>query len=227
MRKKYGNTTIIYPEESLKLYEENMRKLRNISGKNLTNEYVHNPQLIKLDKEEIEVFCVALGNTRYKHYIERTELNDYDQMLYLDLYSLSNQRDKENVRNGKKVVAYFFGEKWTLLPDYASMYHSVNKTGEDCFKWCSESGRELVIRQDHVLEIDPSRVGTFNYTNPDGIRLIPFIKHYYNDMYPYNIFNNYLTHEQVDYFMHSIEYSNVNTLYQIQKESTPFFPIEQ
>ncbi len=227
VRKKYGNTTIIYPEESLKLYEENMRKLRNISGKNLTNEYVHNPQLIKLDKEEIEVFCVALGNTRYKHYIERTELNDYDQMLYLDLYSLSNQRDKENVRNGKKVVAYFFGEKWTLLPDYASKYHSVDKTGEDCFKWCSESGRELVIRQDHVLEIDPSRVGTFNYTNPDGIRLIPFIKHYYNDMYPYNIFNNYLTHEQVDYFMHSIEYSNVNTLYQIQKESAPFFPIEQ
>ena len=81
-----------------------------------------------------------------------------------------------------KVKAHFLGEEWTLMTSYESQLHSVKDDGTDCFKWYSESGRELVITINHILEIDPMRLGTYNYSNPIGLGNIT---HIINDIAPY------------------------------------------
>ena len=72
-----------------------------------------------------------------------------------------------------RVYASFEGEVWRLLPSSQSIYH-----GAGCYKWCAPSGRELVITYDGVLEINPERLGTFNYGTF-------WLYHLFDDVVPY------------------------------------------
>jgi hypothetical protein len=93
-------------------------------------------------------------------------------------------------KNGEMQTVYFLGETWTLYPPSMSIYHSEDGTGTDCFKFVSESGRELVLRIDKSgkceIQKNPTYWGTYNYVNAETNAL----GHIALDMLPYWIWGN-------------------------------------
>jgi len=106
------------------------------------------------------------------NFIARANNNRNEEFLSLDLNPLAMWELKDEADSGVMVIGNFLGENWLLLSSSESKFHSkyvfLNPvSGKDCFKWCSESGRELVItfnkKGTPVLDFHPSRIGTFNF----------------------------------------------------------------
>jgi len=147
--------------------EQNKKwNLDNLEKLGYTLEYIRNPNAYGLTDFEYQLALVALSDEEYKHFILRTNKNRNEEFLSLDVEVLAQMSYKTKVDNGKKVYAYFFGEYWSLQKNEQSVEHSKNREGNDCFKWVSDSGREVVIFRNEgiaTLEFSPERIGTFNF----------------------------------------------------------------
>lgn len=130
-------------------------------------------------------------HTNIRHFLNR---NHEFQTLSDDMIEhLSQLKDKSIVDDFNGKVEYeFLGEKWVLYSTDFSKYHIRKKAGDICFKWCSDSGRELVI---HVIidekgdiisrkvETHLKYMGTFNYEKS-------MLGHLFVDVVPYYLYGN-------------------------------------
>ena len=57
----------------------------------------------------------------------------------------------------------FLGESWTLIKSSKSVYHSPDGTGDDIWKWVSDSGREVVHDAFGNIERSDRYMGTYNF----------------------------------------------------------------
>lgn len=142
--------------------------------------------------------CYVSGE-KIIHYIKRFEYNKMYEFFDLDWDKLSNPEWKEEVENGGIVTCCFLEDRWRLLPNNMSVEHQ--KKGWDCYKWCSDSGREFVIqvrrpcaggknnsskeKGDYYLEVDPYFFGTYNFGYPYGLSDIKSNVHLSEDYLPY------------------------------------------
>ncbi|MBR0225004.1 MAG: hypothetical protein IJL92_02970, partial [Thermoguttaceae bacterium] len=166
--------------------------------------YILAPYSMGTPQEEYKLIVSRLNFSEKFHFVARAVLNDYPSMLSVDLKPLSEQSLKDQTDAGDSAHAFFLGERWTLLSSFLSKLHSSTGTGKDCFKWCSDSGRELVIQLKDgkpILAIGRNEIGTFNVISPvltaeeelsiGGLLNKPIRKvdHFVIDILPYAYYN--------------------------------------
>jgi hypothetical protein len=120
-----------------------------------------------------------------RHYSERFIPNRMNEFLDLDWKVLSNQEYLDKANNGWVITSIFLNETWRLCPRGEAEFH-----GAGCFKWVSESGRELVIKSNGVLEINPLFYGTFNFSSYQKQMSLRGTFHGIEDLTPYLFLGN-------------------------------------
>ncbi len=133
--------------------------------------------------EQFEVVCTP----SHRFYVKNKGWINAGELITGDCSLNANGEEiqffsRKNLEELHKVYNFEVEDKhsYFIVKDVVFLLHSINKKGTDCFKWCSDSGRELVIRNDHILEVDAARIGTFNYSLPSDT-----MGHFLKDVYPY------------------------------------------